>query len=86
MVICRQQPATKSRVTFYTVEDESGFVNLVVWHPVFERYSVLARMALLMGVSGKVQSQNDVVYLIADELWDPQLAFRPQGTSTRSFC
>jgi error-prone DNA polymerase len=86
MVICRQQPATKSRVTFYTVEDESGFVNLVVWHPVFERYSVLARMALLIGVTGKVQSQNNVVYLIADALWDPQLAFRPQGTSTRNFC
>ncbi|MBN1655373.1 MAG: error-prone DNA polymerase [Deltaproteobacteria bacterium] len=86
MVICRQQPATKSRVTFYTVEDESGFVNLVVWHPVFERHPVLARTALLMGITGKVQSQNDVVYLIADELWDPRLEFQPQGATTRSFC
>jgi hypothetical protein len=43
-------------------------------------------MALLMGVTGKVQSQNNVVYLIAQQLWDPQLAFRPQGTTTRSFC
>jgi error-prone DNA polymerase len=85
MVICRQQPATKSHVTFYTVEDEKGFVNLVVWNPVFEKHSVLARTALLMGVTGRVQSEKNVVYLIAYELWDPRLRFLSQGVTVRSF-
>lgn len=86
LVICRQQPATKSRVTFYTLEDETGFVNLVVWHPTFKRYSVLARTALLLGVSGKIQSsQPGVVYLIADQLWDPRLAFPLQSAEVHSF-
>jgi error-prone DNA polymerase len=58
----------------------------VVWHPVFVKHSVIARTALLLGVTGKVQSEKGVVHVIADELWDPKLRFRPRGTSTRSFC
>jgi error-prone DNA polymerase len=85
MVICRQQPGTARKVTFYTLEDESGFVNLVVWYPTFARYSVIARTALLLGVTGHIQSDQKVVYLIADELWDPALSFTPEGTTTRSF-
>ncbi len=86
LVICRQQPATKSRVTFYTLEDETGFVNLVVWHPTFKRNSVLCRTALLLGVSGRIQSpQPGVVYLIADRLWDPRLAFPLQSAEVHSF-
>ena len=85
MTICRQQPGTATGVTFYTLEDETGFVNLVVWRPVFERHSVAARTALLLGVSGRVQSESGVVHLIADRLWEPRLEFRPEGATTRSF-
>jgi error-prone DNA polymerase len=85
LVICRQQPGTSTGVTFYTLEDETGFVNLVVWRPVFEKYSVLARSAVLLGVTGKVQSENGVVHLIADALWDPRIPMQPEGTTTRSF-
>jgi error-prone DNA polymerase len=85
MTICRQRPGTATGVTFYTLEDETGFVNLVVWRQVFDRHSVLARTALLLGVSGKVQSESGVIHLIADELWAPELVFDPEGTTTRSF-
>ena len=85
MTVCRQQPGTATGVTFYTLEDETGFVNVVVWQPVFQKHSVLARTALLMGVTGKVQSESGVVHLIANKLWDPELSFHPKGTTTRSF-
>jgi error-prone DNA polymerase len=85
MTICRQRPGTKSGVTFYTLEDETGFVNLVVWKPVFEAHAVVARTALLMGVSGKIQSESGVIHLIADTLWEPPMSFAPDGTSTRNF-
>lgn len=85
MTICRQQPGTSTGVTFYTLEDETGFVNLVVWRQVFERFSVIARTALLLGVTGHVQSENGVVHLIADELWEPDLHLHADGTTTRSF-
>lgn len=31
LVTCRQRPMTAAGVTFLTLEDESGFVNVVVW-------------------------------------------------------
>ncbi|HEU5316756.1 MAG TPA: DNA polymerase III subunit alpha, partial [Chloroflexota bacterium] len=43
LVICRQRPSTASGVTFMTMEDESGFVNLVVWPAVYERYKRLIK-------------------------------------------
>jgi len=52
---------------------------------VFERHAILARTALLLGVSGKLQSENGVVHLIAEKLWDPELTFEPSGTYIRNF-
>ena len=85
MTICRQRPGTATGVTFYTLEDETGFVNLVVWRQVFDRYAIIARTALLLGVSGRVQSEHGVVHLIAEELWEPEIEFDPEGTTTRNF-
>ena len=81
MVICRQRPGTASGVTFMTLEDESGFVNLVVWAQIFERHKVVGKTALLLGVTGKIQSMDGVVHLIADSLWVPDLEFRADSVS-----
>ena len=83
MVITRQRPGTAKGVTFMTLEDETGFANLVVWQTIFEKYPVLARTAMFLGVTGKVQSQQGVVHLVADELWVPQLPTAPM--SSRDF-
>jgi error-prone DNA polymerase len=85
MTICRQRPGTATGVTFYPLEDETGFVNLVVWRDVFDRHSIIARTALLLGVSGKLQSEHGVVHLVADALWEPEIAFEPEGTTARNF-
>ena len=61
IVICRQRPATASSVTFMTLEDETGFVNVVVWKRVFDEHSVLARTASFLGVTGKLQCESGVV-------------------------
>jgi error-prone DNA polymerase len=85
IAICRQQPGTASGVTFMTLEDETGFVNLVVWAQVFETYATIVRTASLLGVTGKLQVQEGVVHLIADELWIPKLS-RPVATiASRDF-
>ena len=71
IVICRQRPATAAGVTFMTLEDETGFVNVVVWQQVFEAYAVVARSASLLGVGGRLQVQEGVIHLVADHLWIP---------------
>lgn len=81
IVICRQRPGTASGVVFMTLEDESGFVNLVLWPDVFEKFGVIGRTTSFLGVTGKVQAQDSVVHLIVDRLWQPELRLNPERPS-----
>jgi error-prone DNA polymerase len=45
-VICRQQPGTAKGVVFLTLEDETGFVNVVLWPKVWTTYRVLVLCVL----------------------------------------
>ena len=68
LVICRQRPGTAGGVVFMTLEDETGFVNVVVWESVFQRYAVLAKTVSFLGISGKLQAEDGVVHLVAEAL------------------
>jgi error-prone DNA polymerase len=70
LVTCRQRPMTASGVTFLTLEDEAGYVNVVVWPALGEQQRSVMRQASLMGIVGHVQKSNGVVHLIARELAD----------------
>ena len=85
LVINRQRPKTAGGVTFMTLEDETGFVNLVVWRDVFAKQAVLAKTASLLGVSGKIQSESGVVHLIVERFWQPDLSLRPEPRKSRDF-
>jgi error-prone DNA polymerase len=85
VVITRQRPGTAKGVVFLTLEDETGFVNVVLWPPVFRRYAVLAKTARLLGVTGRLQIQDGVVHLIATQLWSPRLPQTPTTNASRDF-
>jgi error-prone DNA polymerase len=67
------------------VPDETGFVNLVVWQQVFERYAVLVKTEAFLGVTGRLQVQDGVTHLIADELWKPDVRFAAPPPRSRDF-
>ena len=85
IVICRQRPGTAKGVIFMTLEDETGFVNLVVWESVFQQYTIIAKTASFLGVTGKLQSQSGTVHLVAESLWVPQVNMQPLEPSSRDF-
>jgi error-prone DNA polymerase len=85
VVICRQRPGTASGVTFMTLEDETGFVNVVIWAQVFERYRRIARTTSFLGVTGEIQNEQGLVHLIADRLWIPALGERPAAVPSHDF-
>ncbi len=68
LVITRQRPGSAGGVTFVTMEDETGYVNLIVWN----RIAVEQRAALLesrlLEVHGKLQREGDVQHVIAQRL------------------
>ncbi|MEL6548582.1 MAG: OB-fold nucleic acid binding domain-containing protein, partial [Myxococcota bacterium] len=85
MVICRQRPSTAKGVVFMTLEDESGFVNLVLWQDVYERYKLVAKTSSFLGVTGRIQSSQTVVHLVAEKLWSPEIDRGPSKVSSRDF-
>jgi error-prone DNA polymerase len=85
LVICRQRPGTAGGVVFMTLEDETGFVNVVILESVFQRYSVLARTVSFLGITGKLQVEDSVVHLVAETLWEPRVELKPTGAPSRNF-
>lgn len=80
LVTVRQHPGTAKGVTFVTLEDETGQVNVVVWRKLAERqYRVLGE-ATVMGVDGVLEANEGVHHLVAHRLHDlssllPELRF-----------
>jgi error-prone DNA polymerase len=70
LVITKQRPGTASGVTFVTLEDETGQVNLVVWKQVAERYRAALLNARLLGIAGELQIEGKVIHVIARQLND----------------
>ncbi|HLL23489.1 MAG TPA: OB-fold nucleic acid binding domain-containing protein, partial [Kofleriaceae bacterium] len=85
IVICRQQPGTASGVVFMTLEDETGFVNLVVWRQVFAEYGHVIKTTSLLGVTGRLQVQEGIVHLIAEHVWVPELSRPVAHVESRDF-
>ena len=85
LVICRQRPGTAGGVVFMTLEDETGFVNLVVWSRVFDEHALVARTASFLGATGRIQRAGGVVHLVADTLWRPELDAGPNAVGSRDF-
>ncbi len=85
MAICRQRPGTSKGVLFMTLEDETGFVNLVVWKDVYTKYRSVLRRSSLLGVQGKVQSQDQVVHVIVQSFWQPSLQQKIPRLQSRDF-
>jgi error-prone DNA polymerase len=85
MVICRQRPGTASGVVFMTLEDETGFVNVVIWSKIFDEHAVLIKTSSFLGITGKLQVQDGVVHLIAEGFWTPPLRLRPSSGGSHDF-
>ncbi|MGE3543176.1 MAG: OB-fold nucleic acid binding domain-containing protein, partial [Kofleriaceae bacterium] len=85
IVICRQQPGTAAGVVFMTLEDETGFVNLVVWQQVFAQYAHVIKTTSLLGVTGRLQVQEGIVHLIAERVWTPDLSRTVVEVESRDF-
>ena len=85
LVTCRQRPGTAKGTVFVTLEDETGYVNVVVWSHVAVRQRSPLVHAKLLFVAGRVERQGDVVHLIAGKLIDQTAMLGELDFSTREF-
>ena len=70
LVIVRQRPGTAGGVCFISIEDETGFSNLVVFEKLFETYRKEILHSRLLMVEGKVQKESGVVNVIVSKCFD----------------
>jgi error-prone DNA polymerase len=70
LVITKQRPGTASGVTFVTLEDETGHINLIVWKKIATQYRAALLNARLLGIRGELQIEGKVIHVIARQLID----------------
>ncbi|MCE3285099.1 MAG: dnaE2 [Steroidobacteraceae bacterium] len=70
LVITRQRPGSAEGVTFVTLEDEFGSINVIVWRDLGERQRQALVGSRLMGVAGKLQLEGEVMHVVAQRLLD----------------
>ena len=85
IVTCRQRPATASGVIFVTLEDETGYVNAIVWNALADRQRRVLIGSRLLGVSGEVQREGRVVHILARRLEDLSPMLGRLATSSHDF-
>lgn len=85
LVTNRQHPATAKGTIFVTLEDETGYVNVVVWGDLAERQRTELLCANLMGVAGVLEREGEVVHLIARRLFDYNELLGKLTTRSRDF-
>jgi error-prone DNA polymerase len=85
VVITRQRPASASGVTFVTLEDETGHVNLVVWESLGESQRRELLESRLMEVQGRLQREGRVIHVVAERLYDRSALLGALEVSSRDF-
>lgn len=70
LVLVRQRPGTAKGVCFITIEDETGFTNLVVFENQFEKFRKEIIQSRLLMVEGKLQIEGEVIHIIVKRCFD----------------
>ena len=70
LVIMRQRPTTASGVTFVSMEDEHGLINLIVWRQVAEAYRQIFLTSNFLAVEGEWQQADGSAHVIVRHMRD----------------
>ncbi|OMG55034.1 error-prone DNA polymerase [Azonexus hydrophilus] len=85
IVTGRQRPGTATGIVFVTLEDETGWTNVVVRPALVEKQRRELLAAPLLGVYGQLQCADGVVHLVAQRLVDLSAWLGRLETSSRDF-
>lgn len=68
VVTHRQRPGTAGGVTFLSLEDETGLLNVICSVGLWQRFRKVARSAQAMVVRGRIEAADGAVNLVAEHL------------------
>jgi error-prone DNA polymerase len=70
LVLVRQRPGTAGGICFMTIEDETGFANLVIFESLFEKFRKEILQSRLIMVEGKLQIEGEVIHVIVKSCYN----------------
>jgi error-prone DNA polymerase len=70
LVLVRQRPGTAGGICFMTIEDETGYANIVIFEKLFEKFRKEILQSKLIMVEGKLQIEGEVIHVIAKRLYN----------------
>lgn len=82
VVTHRQRPGTAQGVTFLSLEDETGLLNVICSSGLWQRFRRTARTSKALVVRGRLERNDDATNLVAEHLAPLSLRVR---TSSRDF-
>ena len=85
LVTGRQRPGSAAGVTFVTLEDETGNINVVVWLNTARRQRRPLLTARLLHVKGILEREGDIVHVIAGKLSDLSHLIQTMTVPSRDF-
>ena len=81
LLLIRQRPSTANGVTFGTLEDEYGFLDMIIWPDICEKFKETFLYNCFLVVSGKIQRDGQSVSLLVQAM-RPILKSSEKGESS----
>jgi error-prone DNA polymerase len=85
VVTGKQSPGTAAGVTFFTLEDNTGNINVVVWKATARCQQQAYLTAKILKVKGIIEKEGDVLHVIAGQLIDLTDELTGLKTQSREF-
>ncbi len=70
LVLLRQRPSTARGITFVTLEDETGSMNLVLKPEIWEKYYKIARRSNAWLAHGVLENREGIVHILVGRIED----------------
>lgn len=70
LVLLRQRPGTAKGITFVTLEDETGSMNLIIHPGIWKRFFTIARASNAWLVRGTLENRKGVIHVVVGHLQD----------------
>jgi error-prone DNA polymerase len=85
VVLLRQRPSSAKGITFMTLEDETGHVNLIVRQEIWNRNHRVARRASALAAHGRLQKQGEIIHVLVSRMQDLSTLLADVDARSRDF-
>lgn len=85
LVTGRQSPGSAGGVTFMTLEDQTGSINVVVWRATAQAQKQAFLTSKIVKVTGILEKEKEVIHVIAGKLQDMTKEFEELSINSRDF-